>query len=102
MPSSGAPFLAQPGAKAWQIFDSQTLHLLEARYSTSDPIVADTLEDLVDLLDIEDKARAIRTLKAFNEGRARRGRGFRSDQEGRPRNPWRSEAAQVELGAASR
>jgi tricarballylate dehydrogenase len=62
----GRAILAQPGAKAWQIFDSQTLHLLEARYSTSDPVVADTLEDMVDLLDFEDKPQALRTLKDYN------------------------------------
>lgn len=62
----GRAILAEPGAKAWQIFDSQTLHLLEARYSTSDPIVADTLDDLVDLLDFEDKAQALRTLQEYN------------------------------------
>lgn len=62
----GRAILAQPGAKAWQIFDSQVLHLLEARYGTSEPIVADTLEDLLELLDIEDKAEALRTLKAYN------------------------------------
>jgi len=72
----GRAILAQPGAKAWQIFDSQTLHLLEARYSTSDPIVADTLEDLVELLDIEDKAQALRTLKAYNEAARDAGEGF--------------------------
>ncbi|MGS4947110.1 FAD-dependent tricarballylate dehydrogenase TcuA [Meridianimarinicoccus sp. RP-17] len=72
----GRAILAQPGAKAWQIFDTQTLHLLEARYSTSDPIVADTLEDLLELLDIEDKAQALRTLKAYNAAARDAGEGF--------------------------
>ncbi len=62
----GRAILAQPGSKVWQIFDSQTVHLLEPRYSTSQPIKADTLEALVEQLDISDKAQAIETLRQFN------------------------------------
>lgn len=62
----GRAILAEPGAKAWQIFDSKVVHLLEPRYSTSTPIVADTLEDLVAQLDIDDKAQALKTLEAYN------------------------------------
>jgi len=52
----GRAILAEPGAKAYQIFDSQVVHLLEPRHATSEPITADTLEDLVAQLDIDDKA----------------------------------------------
>ena len=62
----GRSILAEPGAKAWQIFDSQTVHLLEPRYQTSDPVVADTLEALVAQIDINDKAQALRTLAEYN------------------------------------
>lgn len=62
----GRSILAQPGTKAWQIFDSKVLHLLEPRYSTSDPIVADTLEELVEKLDFENKAQALETLREYN------------------------------------
>ena len=62
----GRAILAQPGAKAWQIFDSSTVHLLEPRYSTSKPIKADTLEALVEQLDIDNKAQALATLAEFN------------------------------------
>lgn len=62
----GRAILAQPGGKVYQIFDSNAAHLLEPRYSTSKPIVADTLEGLVDQLDIEDKARAVATLEQYN------------------------------------
>ena len=72
----GRAILAEPGAKAWQIFDSQVTHLLEPRYSTSTPVIADTLEDLVDQLDFEDKAQALRTLKAYNEGARAADEGF--------------------------
>jgi tricarballylate dehydrogenase len=63
----GAEIMNQPGSLAWQIFDQQTVHLLEGRYKTSDPITADTLEDLVDQLDLDDRAQALRTLHAYND-----------------------------------
>ncbi len=62
----GRAILAQPGAKAWQIFDQKVIHLLEPRYSTSKPLTADTLEELVEQLDIDNKPQAIRTLHAYN------------------------------------
>ncbi|WP_431285699.1 FAD-dependent tricarballylate dehydrogenase TcuA [Humitalea sp. 24SJ18S-53] len=62
----GRAILAQPGAKAWQIFDSRSLHLLEPRYSTSKPVVADTIEELIGQLDIDDKKQALATIAAFN------------------------------------
>lgn len=62
----GRAILAEPGAKAWQIFDSQTVHLLEPRYQTSDPIMANTLEDLIAQLDIDDKKQALATMTEYN------------------------------------
>ncbi len=62
----GGEILRQPGSKVYQIFDQKTVHLLEPRYSTSEPIVADTLEELVAQLDIDDRAQALRTLEAYN------------------------------------
>lgn len=62
----GRAILAEPGAKAYQIFDSKVVHLLEPRYQTSDPIKADTLEALIDQLDIDDKVQALKTLEEFN------------------------------------
>jgi tricarballylate dehydrogenase len=62
----GRAILAEPGAKAWQIFDSKVVHLLEPRYATSDPIVSDSLEGLIEQLDIDDKPQALRTLLEFN------------------------------------
>jgi tricarballylate dehydrogenase len=52
---------------AWQIFDQQTVHLLEPRYSTSQPIMADTLAALIQQLDLDDRSQALRTLQAYNE-----------------------------------
>ena len=63
----GAEILQQPGSLAWQIFDQKTIHLLEPRYATSEPIRADTLEELVEQLVIDDRPRAVRTLHAYNE-----------------------------------
>ena len=63
----GRVILNQPNQFAWQIFDQKTIHLLEPRYSTSEPIQADTLEELVDLLDLDNKTQAIKTLETFNE-----------------------------------
>ena len=62
----GGRILGEPGSLAWQIFDQRTVHLLEPRYNTSDPISADTLEELVEQLDVDDKEQALRTLQEYN------------------------------------
>ena len=62
----GGRILQETGALAWQIFDQQTVDLLEPRYSTSDPITANTLAELVEQLDVDDKAQALRTLEEYN------------------------------------
>jgi tricarballylate dehydrogenase len=51
---------------AFQFFDQKTVDLLEPRYSTSDPIVAGTLKDLIAKLDIDDKDQALKTLNQYN------------------------------------
>ncbi|MGH7838215.1 MAG: FAD-binding protein, partial [Candidatus Binataceae bacterium] len=61
----GGAILNQPGGVAWQIFDAKVTALLEPRYSTSAPIVAARLEDLISLLDV-DQVAALRTLREFN------------------------------------
>ena len=63
----GGEILRQPGSLAWQIFDQKTVHLLEPRYRTSEPIVSDTLDGLVARLEIDDRGRALRTLETYNE-----------------------------------
>jgi tricarballylate dehydrogenase len=62
----GRAILAQPGSKVYQIFDSSTVHLLEPRYATSEPVRADTIGGLIDKLDIDDKARAVATIEQYN------------------------------------
>ena len=43
------------------------MHLLEGRYRTSTPTTSDTLEGLIEQLDIDDRPQALRTLDAYNE-----------------------------------
>ncbi len=62
----GGEILRQPGSLAWQIFDQKTVHLLEPRYNTSIAIEADTFEDLVAQLDIDDREQAVQTLNEYN------------------------------------
>lgn len=61
----GGIILNQPGAIAWQIFDDKVVGLLEPRYSTSRPIIADTLAGLVEQLGLDRKT-ALRTLEEYN------------------------------------
>jgi tricarballylate dehydrogenase len=61
----GARILDEPEGIAYQIFDSKVTDLLERRYSTSEPIQADTLKELVEQLDV-DKQRANKTLEEYN------------------------------------
>ncbi len=61
----GAAILSQPRAIAYQIFDAKVADLLEARYATSEPIMGDSLEDLIRRLDV-DHERALLTLAEFN------------------------------------
>ncbi|MGZ0188871.1 MAG: FAD-binding protein, partial [Alphaproteobacteria bacterium] len=67
---TGGRILNQPGGMAWQIFDQQTVGHLEGRYVTSDPIEADTLDDLIDKLDFDDREQAKRSLKEYNAAAA--------------------------------
>lgn len=62
---TGAAIRAQPQALAFQIFDAKTVHLLEPRYRTGTPIVADTLEELAEKLNL-DPAKLRATVDTFN------------------------------------
>lgn len=67
---TGGALLSQPGGVAYQIFDGKVIDLLEPRYVTGNPIVAETLEDLVAQLPI-DSERATATLAEFNNSGSR-------------------------------
>jgi tricarballylate dehydrogenase len=77
----GRAILAEPGAKAYQLFDSQVVHLLEPRYATSDPITADTLEGLIEQLDIDDKKTALKTVNEYNSAAKHADQGFDPSQK---------------------
>lgn len=72
----GRLVLAQPGTTAFQLFDSQVVDLLEPRYSTSTPIVSDTLEGLIAQLDIDDKKQALKTVMEYNAAARNASEGF--------------------------
>ena len=61
----GGLILKQPRSLVYQIFDSKVMHLLEPRYSTSEPYKSDTLEGLVQQLDL-DRGQAMKTLNEYN------------------------------------
>ncbi|MFF2634181.1 FAD-dependent tricarballylate dehydrogenase TcuA [Microbacterium sp. NPDC058021] len=56
---------AQPGGIAYQIFDQKTAHLLEPRYATGTPVVADTIEELADALGVNRRG-LLATVQQFN------------------------------------
>ena len=77
----GRAILAEPGAKAYQLFDSQVVHLLEPRYSTSEPIMSDTIEGLIEQLDIDDKKQALKTVLEYNAAAKHAADGFDPSQK---------------------
>jgi tricarballylate dehydrogenase len=62
---TGGAVLRQPGGIAFQIFDGKVIETLEPRYRTTDPVVADTLDELIDQLPL-DREQARRSLAEFN------------------------------------
>ncbi len=61
----GGIILNQPGGVAYQIFDAKVRHLLEPRYSTSEPVTATSVAELVHLLDF-DQETALHTIEEYN------------------------------------
>ena len=99
----GRAILAEPGAKAWQIFDPRVVHLLEPRYPTSKPITADTLEGTGRAARLRRRDQALEDARRIQCGRARGGRRFRSDQEGRLSSKgwrWRRPTGRSSIAAA--
>jgi tricarballylate dehydrogenase len=68
----GGLILKQPKSLVYQIFDAKTMHLLEPRYSTSEPFKSDTLEGLVKQLNVN-HAEAMKSLKEYNDACGRGG-----------------------------
>src|SRR5688572_28412275 len=61
----GGIILNEPSGVAYQIFDKKVVDLLEGRYKTGQPIIADTLADLVARLPL-DRAACLETLERYN------------------------------------
>ncbi len=61
----GRAILAEPHNRAWQVFDQQTIHLLEERYRTGKPVQAATVEALADGIGVPGAA-LVDTVRAFN------------------------------------
>ena len=61
----GGIILNQPGGIAFQIFDAKVSDLLEARYKTGSPIVADSIEELVEKLPV-DRPAGLQALAEYN------------------------------------
>jgi tricarballylate dehydrogenase len=62
----GGIILGEAGGVAHQIFDAKVTHLLEGRYKTGHPLVADSLEKLVEQLPL-DRGACMVTLEAYNK-----------------------------------
>ena len=81
---------SQPGARAVQVFDQKTAHLLEPRYSTGTPVTAQSLEELAVRLGIPPRTLE-ETVLAFNAACPDgdfdpfRKDGMRAEPEGQPR-----------------
>jgi tricarballylate dehydrogenase len=63
---TGASILQQMGGLAYQVFDQKTAHLLEPRYSTGTPVVADTVEELAEKLGVPARE-LVTTVSVFNK-----------------------------------
>ena len=61
----GGIILNQPSGVGFQIFDQKVVKLLEGRYKTGKPLIADTLRALVDQLPV-DRALAMKSLDDYN------------------------------------
>jgi tricarballylate dehydrogenase len=61
----GGIILNQPGGIAFQIFDAKVADLLEGRYKTGSPIVADSIEALVEKLPV-DRPTGLQALAEYN------------------------------------
>ena len=95
----GGLILKQPKGMVYQIFDAKAMHLLEPRYSSSEPFRSDTLEGLVRQLKV-DHAQAMKTLDRIQ----RRLRPRRPVQRRGARRPAhrRHRSAENQLGAETR
>ncbi|OAL25817.1 hypothetical protein AYO20_10372 [Fonsecaea nubica] len=62
---TGKKIADQPEARAFQIFDQQTIHLLPKRYQTATPIYAETVQELAQKTGVN-VAGLLKTINTFN------------------------------------
>ncbi|KIW96321.1 precorrin 3B synthase CobZ [Cladophialophora bantiana CBS 173.52] len=62
---TGKKIADQPEARAFQIFDQQTIHLLPKRYQTATPIYADTIQELARKMGVNATG-LLKTVETFN------------------------------------
>ena len=94
----GGIILNEPSGVGYQIFDQKVVDLLEGRYKTGQPIIADTLADLVARLPV-DRAACLETLERYNAA-VKPGAFDATVKDGLADE--RARPAQVQLGAAAR
>ena len=63
----GRIILTQPGSVAYQIFDAKTVHLLEERYETGTPVVADSIAEVALGIGVPERT-LTSTVQRFNDG----------------------------------
>ncbi len=61
----GRIILTQPGSVAYQIFDAKTVHLLEVRYETGTPVVADTITEVARQIGVPERT-LVSTVERYN------------------------------------
>jgi tricarballylate dehydrogenase len=62
---TGAAILNQPMSRGYQIFDQKTLGLLEKRYKTGIPVIAETIEELAVKIEVPSESLK-KTIEEFN------------------------------------
>ena len=62
----GRIILTQPGSVAYQIFDAKTVHLLEERYETGTPVVADSIAEVALGIGVPERT-LTSTVQRFND-----------------------------------
>lgn len=84
----GAVVLAQPGRRAWQIYDSKVASLLhpEYRHRRANRTAAATLEDLAQRLEGINGTRFLEEMKAYNAAAAHNSVADYLDKDGRSTN----------------
>ena len=98
-PSSAGRFCNQPGGVAWQIFDAKVTHLLEPRYSTSQPVDRRPPRRSGRASSTSITKPRMRTLDEFN---SRGGSRQLQSRRARRHGDARARAAEIQLGAENR